>query len=69
MLLLTDIYLGVGIMYPKRKDHILIEMEDFEFCTDEDSIDQGIEEGDLNPVEAAILRGNLKGSRYIEEEE
>ncbi|MFH1682610.1 MAG: hypothetical protein ABIA37_02325 [Candidatus Woesearchaeota archaeon] len=59
----------MGTMYPKRKNHIFMELEELETYTDEEGIDQRIEDGDLNPTEAAILRGNLRGNLYLEEEE
>lgn len=59
-------------MYPKRKVHkedLFIDIRDLDVYTDEEAIDRGIDEGDLNPMEAAFLRGNNWGNNYLEEEE
>lgn len=58
-------------MYPKKRLVIkgsLWDIDDLNLY-DPNVIEKKVEEGDLDPVDGAILMGNLEGNKYTEEEE
>lgn len=51
------------------REEFSLEQRDLDVYSDEEVINQRIEDGDLNPADAAFLLGNNRGNNYLEEEE
>ena len=71
-----EVFLNIGEVvkvYPKRKTQkeplLCFDANDLDVCISEEAIERKLNEGVVNPRDAAIMRGELEGRYYEEEEE